>query len=125
MNMTPMIVVTFLLLIFFMTVTQVSEINREPLDLPKQAGSTDQEPVEIVINITHMGDVIVAGERVTMARLTEILNQQLAAAGGISHRVRVALRVDERGTSEVVNEVVELLNALQLSRVHIAVQVPQ
>ena len=38
MNMTPMIDVVFLLLIFFMTVSQVSQINRERLRLPKEKG---------------------------------------------------------------------------------------
>ncbi len=125
MNMTPMIDVTFLLLIFFMTVTQVSEVNKERLELPKQTGSADQQPVELIINITHEGELIVSSERVSMARLTAILAEQLAAVGDEPQRVRVALRVDERGTSQVVNEVIELLNSMQLLRVHIAVQVPQ
>ena len=41
MNMTPMIDVTFLLLIFFMTVSQVSAVNKEQLELPQLKGSED------------------------------------------------------------------------------------
>ena len=44
MNMTPMIDVTFLLLIFFMTVSQVSKLNREQLELPRQQGTEEQQP---------------------------------------------------------------------------------
>ena len=42
--MTPMIDVTFLLLIFFMTVSQVSKLNREQLELPRQQGTEEQQP---------------------------------------------------------------------------------
>ena len=41
-NLTPMIDVVFLLLIFFMTVSQVSKINKERLDLPQQQGAEEQ-----------------------------------------------------------------------------------
>ena len=44
MNMTPMIDVAFLLMIFFMTVSQVSKLNREQLELPRQQGTEEQEP---------------------------------------------------------------------------------
>lgn len=125
MNMTPMIDVTFLLLIFFMTVTQVSEVNKERLELPRQKGAEDQEPVELIINVTEAGEVFVGGEPVSMARLASLLSRQIAEAGGDPAGVRVSLRADERGTSAAVNEVVDTLNKLQLQRVHIAVQVPR
>jgi biopolymer transport protein ExbD len=123
--MTPMIDVTFLLLIFFMTVTQVSEINKERLELPKQKGSEDQEPVELIVNITQEGDVIVSGERITVARLAAIVGQQLAELDNDPSRLQIAIRADQRGTSAAVNEVVEMLDKLQIQRVRIAVQVPQ
>jgi biopolymer transport protein ExbD len=125
MNMTPMIDVTFLLLIFFMTVTQVSEVNKEQIDLPKQKGAEDQTPAELIINVTEAGDVIVSGETITLARLASLLGEQIAGAGGNPDRVRIVLRADERGESGAVNDVVETLNKLELKRVRIAVQVPQ
>jgi biopolymer transport protein ExbD len=124
-NMTPMIDVTFLLLIFFMTVTQVSEVNKERVELPKQKGAEDQTPAELIINVTQDGDVIVSGETISLARLASMLGQQIADSGGDPNRVRVVLRADERGTSQTVNEVVETLDKLSLKRVRIAVQVPQ
>ena len=43
MDITPMIDITFLLLIFFITVTQVSDAAKEPIDLPKQKGEEDEK----------------------------------------------------------------------------------
>jgi biopolymer transport protein ExbD len=124
MNMTPMIDVTFLLLIFFMTVTQVSEVNKERVELPKQKGAEDQTPAELIINVTQEGEVIVSGETISLARLASMLGEQIADAGGDPDRVRIVLRADARGDSRTVNEVVETLDKLQLKRVRIAVQVP-
>lgn len=125
MNMTPMIDVTFLLLIFFMTVTQVSEVNRERIPLPRQKGSEDQKPTELIINVTQDGTIVVMGETVSLPRLVSILGRQLADAGGEPNRVNVVIRADERGDSATVNDVVESLNRLGLQRVRIAVQVPR
>src|SRR5688572_29333399 len=107
MNMTPMIDVTFLLLIFFMTVTQVSEVNKEQMELPKQKGAEDQAPAALIINVTEAGEVIVAGDKITTARLASMLGEQIAQAGGDPNRIRVVLRADARGTSAAVNDVVE------------------
>jgi biopolymer transport protein ExbD len=125
MNMTPMIDVTFLLLIFFMTVTQVSEVNKEQIELPQQKGAEDQIPVELIINVTQEGQIVVSGESIGLARLASMLGRQIADLGGDPDRVRIVLRADARGASGTVNDVVETLNKLQLKRVRIAVQVPQ
>ena len=42
MNMTPMIDIVFLLIIFFMTVNQVTEVSKERLSLPQVKGGEDQ-----------------------------------------------------------------------------------
>jgi biopolymer transport protein ExbD len=121
-DMTPMIDVTFQLLIFFMTVTQVSEISKERLELPKQKGSADQAPAELIINVTHLGEVIVQGETLSMGQVAGLLAEQLVQVGGDPGRMRVVLRIDERGTSAAPNELVEMLNKMQIRQVRIAVE---
>jgi biopolymer transport protein ExbD len=69
MNMTPMIDVVFLLLIFFMTVSQVSKLNRENVDLPRLKGAEDQRPTILTINVTQEGRTIVSGNPLSTARL--------------------------------------------------------
>ena len=72
-NMTPMIDVVFLLIIFFMTVTQVSEINKEQLELPQQEGSTDQLNSNVTINVDREGQVIISGNRVTVPEMVGLM----------------------------------------------------
>jgi len=124
-NMTPMIDIVFLLIIFFMTVSQVTQINREQLDLPKQKGSADQEPSIVTINVTERGDVLVSGNKVSLVRLVTMLNRQITdELGGDPNRMTVVIRADQRGTAAKINEIVSALAQLQLKRIRIAVEVP-
>jgi biopolymer transport protein ExbD len=125
MNMTPMIDIVFLLIIFFMTVTQVSEINKEQLPLPQQAGSEDQKPVTITINVNQAGDVIVSGTTITTAHLLTIVSQELAKVGDDPNLLTIVIRADRHGDSSTVNQIVTSLGRLQISRIRIAVEVPQ
>jgi biopolymer transport protein ExbD len=125
MNMTPMIDIVFLLIIFFMTVSQVSEINKERLQLPQQKGSADQLESNITINVDREGHVIISGNRVTVPEMVFMIGQELQRVGNDPNRLAVVLRADERGTSKTVNEIVGSLGRFQITRLRIAVQVPE
>jgi biopolymer transport protein ExbD len=122
MNMTPMIDVVFLTLIFFMTVSQVSAVNKERLELPKQAGSQDQVESPITINVDEQGQILVSGNRVTLAQLVAQVNDEIIKAGNDPSQLTIALRADRRGTCRTVNEVVTALSELAVDRVRIAVE---
>jgi len=124
MNMTPMIDVTFLLLIFFMTVNQVSNINREQIPLPPLAGTQDQSEGGVTINIDRAGEIIVSAQRVSLGELAGLLGQQLAAPNQSAATLTVVIRAHRDGDCRTVNEVVRLLNKLQITRVRMAVEVP-
>jgi len=125
MNMTPMIDIVFLLIIFFMTVTQISEINKELMELPKLKGSEDQERSSLTINITRDGDIVVSGNTTTTIRLLAIVSEELAKVNDDPGRLNIVVRADERGDCRVVNEVMNALGKLQLVKVRLAVQVPE
>src|SRR5690242_9987000 len=65
-NMTPMIDVVFQLLIFFMTCSQVSEANREALELPKLKGTEDQANSELIVNIDQDGGLKLGADASTV-----------------------------------------------------------
>ena len=46
MDLTPMIDIVFLLIIFFITVTQITKVNNEVLPLPKVLASEEQTDAE-------------------------------------------------------------------------------
>ena len=122
MNMTPMIDVTFLLLIFFMTVSQVSAVNKEKLPLPQQKGSQDQSEAPITININEQGDIIVSGNRLTLPQLLAEVASELGKVNDDASRLTIALRAHREGNCRTVNQVVSALEKLEIHRVRIAVE---
>ena len=68
MNMTPMIDVTFLLIIFFMIITDLTQQDLEELKLPIAVQSVPDEPdpakVRPVVNVLSSGEIIVKREAI-------------------------------------------------------------
>jgi biopolymer transport protein ExbD len=124
MDMTPMIDVTFLLLIFFMTVSQVSSSNKTQLELPKLKGTEDQKPSVLTVNVTEPGELIVSGREYSISEFVSLVNRELRRVGDDPNLLGIVIRADQRGTSAGVNSVVSALNKLQIKRVRIAVEVP-
>ncbi|MBM4089802.1 MAG: biopolymer transporter ExbD [Planctomycetes bacterium] len=125
MNMTPMIDVAFQLIIFFMTVTQVSELNRERLELPLQKGSEDQKPAILTINIDERGEFIVGGIPRSMSDLIGLVGDELTRLGDDPDRLTVMVRADRRAACEPVNRMVEALSRLRIAKLRFSVQVPE
>ncbi len=124
MNMTPMIDVVFLLLIFFMTVSQVSQINRLRLELPLQSGSEDQGQAALTISIGEDGQIYLGGDPSSIAGVVELVSEKLAALNHDPLRLSVVIRADRRGVSRTVNQVVVALSQLGIQRVRVAVESP-
>jgi len=122
MNMTPMIDVTFLLLIFFMTVNQVSKASSERVQPPRQAGSRDESDTKLIIEIDPAGRINFAGQTVTAAGLVQPLKAKIAEEGNDPSRLRVVVRADHRGDCRTVNEVVNLLILLDIHAIGIKTQ---
>lgn len=125
MNMTPMIDIVFLLIIFFMTVTQVSRVNRERLDLPDQEGAAEQPESPFTINVRQNGQIVVSGRVVRTPELVSIVADEVAGRGGDPSRVKIVLRGDARGNSRTINEIVEALDKIDVTRINLAVEVPR
>ncbi len=112
-NMTPMIDVTFLLIVFFVVVSQIVDRNVVPLDLPApenaqtMVSATDSK---MVINVVPLSDgtvaKIVIGEQAIgtndMAKLSSIVG--LGLANGTSE---VHLRADRATKYQYIHQVIE------------------
>ncbi|HRX77729.1 MAG TPA: biopolymer transporter ExbD [Pirellulaceae bacterium] len=125
MDMTPMIDIVFLLIIFFMTVTQVSKLNKEQLELPKLQGTEDQKPSVLTVNVSETGEIRISGRTLSSGEFVSLVNRELRRVGDDPNLLGIVIRADQRGASAGVNDIVEALNKLQIKRVRIAVEVPQ
>lgn len=106
-NMTPMIDVVFLLLIFFLLGTKFTELERKiGLEVPKvtDAGVLTAAPERKVVNVYRDGAITLDKRPVTLAEL----ESQLAAARSQYSDLGVLVRGDAQGNFQ---HVAEVLNA--------------
>ena len=112
-NLTPLIDVVFLLLIFFLTATtfQKEEVEMS-LELPQSAsGQPGEEKRVVVINVARDGRVLVDGREVTV----EALRQKLKAAATRDKDQEVLIRGDRKTQFGVVAQV---FDACLLAKLH-------
>jgi len=79
MNMTPMIDVVFLLIIFFMTVAEFSRIETEEVELPVAEAAAVEEtvpPGRVVINVDKDARLVVAKHSVDFPTLQKWLQSE-------------------------------------------------
>ena len=123
-NMTSMIDIVFLLIIFFMIVSQISETNKEQIELPALSAELEQQSAKMTVNINADSEVIVSGESIGTNQLQAMVSQELAAVDGNTNRLFVTLRVDRNALTDRANEVMGILNEAGIPGVRVAVAAP-
>lgn len=81
-DLTPMIDMVFLLLIFFLVATSFQQAEREmkvALPFANAAGPISAALREIVINVDAQGRIIIAGRTMTPDALAEMIRQAVAS----------------------------------------------
>ncbi len=124
-NMTPMIDCVFLLLIFFMTCTQVSESKKSDVEPPPLKGSVEQSEATITINVDQEGDIIITQGVYTLPQTAALVAEAIGGKGGNSELVKIELRIDRRAKSGVANELVRMLNKLDITNVRFTTMEPR
>ena len=123
-NMTSMIDIVFLLIIFFMIVSQISETNKEQIELPALSAELEQQSAKVTVNINADSEVIVSGESIGTNQLQAMVSQELAAVDGNTNRLFVTLRVDRNALTDRANEGMGILNEAGIPGVRVAVAAP-
>ena len=123
-NMTSMIDIVFLLIIFFMIVSQISETNKEQIELPALSAELEQQSAKMTVNINADSEVIVSGESISTNQLQAMVTQELAEVDGNTNRLFVTLRVDRNALTDRANEVMKILNGAGIPGVRVAVAAP-
>jgi len=116
-DITPLIDVVFLMLIFFMVSTTFNVSSSLKLDLPtSKAKAAEQEKKQVTININKQGQIYVGDEMVADDALRKrILN---ASKGDTS--MRVVLRADADTHHKRIVYVLDVLRELNMGKVGIA-----
>jgi biopolymer transport protein ExbD len=122
-NMTPMIDIVFLLIIFFMTVSQISRTTGRVVELPRVgAGGKPLETISITLTIDEKGNYL-AGDR-TMG-IDEVIRGVSAEFDRVERRpenLRILVRCDRNAPGSHFNELSRRLDALGIRQVSVSIQ---
>ena len=111
MQLTPLIDVVFLLLIFFLTATTFSKEEVEMnLELPKAASGKEGQNRPLVINVAKDGELMVDGRPVN----TDALLQKLRAAAARDRKQQVLIRGDIEARYGIVAKVLDACRVADL-----------
>ena len=119
-NLTPLIDVVFLLLIFFMVSTSFSELTQLVVDLPEAEGSPATTDEALILTVDVAGNMTLNGESVPNdpRGLSLALRQQLSGNTDIP----VTLSADAMTPHQYVVTAMDVAAQLNISRLTIATE---
>ncbi|MDP7006519.1 MAG: biopolymer transporter ExbD [Phycisphaerales bacterium] len=125
-EMTPMIDIVFLLIIFFMVAAQFAQQARVDLELPMEQGEEVQElgVSVLTINLRSNGEILVENNEdvVSIVELNAMIRNVLMNKENSWQDI--SIRADKNASTGVLNEVLVLLNKHGLSATKIATEEP-
>jgi len=122
-NLTPMIDVVFLLLIFFMVATEFAKIERDSRVNPptaRDARPVTALPKELVVNVTQSGRYIVAGVEYP----PEDLERLIARAVETNRDQSVVVRGDRQAILQLPVDVLNLCEKHNIKRTFLTTAQP-
>lgn len=121
-NMTPMIDIVFLLIIFFLSVSQITRVTDQPLALPRVSdGDQIAKTATVTLNLNAAGEIILAGNKLSPEKTSLALQNQLQKFGNDPDRILVQLRCDRNCDCKHVNKLLLQLSKLGFKQVRSAV----
>jgi biopolymer transport protein ExbD len=123
-EMTPMIDIIFLLIIFFMVAAQFAQQARVDLELPKEQGEVAELEQEnaFIINLLENGEIVVDNSKgvITYEELASLLQEEVETRS-LSWD-SLLIRADERASTQALNEILLLLHGHNFSATRIATE---
>lgn len=125
-NMTPMIDVVFLLIIFFLVSSHLArqEVDME-LDLPSAQTGQDTDPADstrrIVVNVLPEGEIVVGGQSLDPDALGEMIAYESRRGRAPGEPLEVRIRSDRQAPYRMVEPVMRACARAGVWRVTFAV----
>ena len=127
-DMTPMIDIVFLLLIFFLTTAQLARESRAELDLPEERGEQrdDVERAGLIISVLATGELMQGDRIITVSELEELAIAQVVGGRDENGRlIRPLVRADRNAPAERLNEVFNALRRAGTGSARLATSAPR
>lgn len=123
-NLTPLIDVVFLLLIFFMVSTTFDKSARLKVDLPQASPQAEQQPAEkIILGIDVEGRYYINDRQLVNTQL-KTLKMALSKVAGDNREMPVVLRADAKTPHQAVVTAMDAASQVGLTRLSISTLEP-
>jgi biopolymer transport protein ExbD len=126
-DITPMVDVVFLLIIFFMTTAQFARITRAEVELPHETGEQKEESEEagLIVNLLRDGSIIVNQDPMAFDDLADLVRNRLRdEEGGDPTQFKLMIRADRNAKTTQLNELLRFLEGLGIGQAKLATEVP-
>lgn len=123
MNITAMIDVVFLLIIFFMVISQFQKIELEKLDLPRAKPLTDEpspKSTRLVINVHTDGRIVIERTEYTLQMLRALLLKETKDAKG--KPPAVLIRGDRTTSWDAIRSLLKLCAEFGIHRADVGIE---
>jgi len=124
-EMTPLIDVVFLLLIFFMVSTTFIRESQLKIDLPEATGELQQvDGQALEISISSAGEYSIDGQLLINGKLDTLIRGLREASGGNTKR-RLIVTADANASHQAVVQAMDAAGQVGLVRISITTQNPK
>lgn len=127
-DITPMVDVVFLLIIFFMTTAQFARVTRAEVELPREPGEQMEESEEagLIVNLLQDGTIIVNQSELTLDELEMLVREQIRSGeSGDATRFKLMIRADRSADTARLNDLLRLFEGLGVGQAKLATEVPR
>ncbi|WP_298635428.1 biopolymer transporter ExbD [uncultured Umboniibacter sp.] len=118
-NLTPLIDVVFLLLIFFMVTTTFKTESELSVDLPQASNEAERAEADIRVVVQATGLITVNGIALPNSDSATLI-RGLRETGLTGPQITVAIEADKMATHQMVVTVLDAVGKSGYSRVHLA-----
>lgn len=113
-NLTPMLDVVFIMLIFFIVTTSFIKESGVEIDRPESGAATPRPDAQLMVAITPEGAVWVDGEPVDAHRVGDAVAELVSDEGG------VVIQADRESTTGLLIEVMDRIRQAGVDNVAVA-----
>ncbi len=120
-NMTAMIDIVFLLIIFFMAVSQFNRTLDAQLELAEvnEGGQTVES--SFIVNIDSQQRLVVGGKLASLEQVAQMVQAEIRRSGRPAEQLIVRVRCDRHQDSTKLNEVTSRLSRLGITDIQLSV----
>jgi biopolymer transport protein ExbD len=125
-DLTAMVDVVFLMMIFFMTTAEFARTTRADVVLANEKGEQKEEAEEagLIVNLLRDGSIVINEEQLTLDEMESVVKEQIRAQPDGPTQFKLTIRADRNADSASLNAMLRVFERLGIGGAKLATEVP-